>query len=323
VRRIITEMVIIDDDFPIPNEAGIRKAIEKSGYIFELQLCPIFEELGFVTDSCSIFQDQDTNKSREIDIYAWNTEHLNYRSHPDDKHLMISDELRSDIIVECKHNRAPVVFFTRRPCLGHFGDILIAGNPEYIKGADGIPEDGYLDIQDFLRFEEFHHNWNTIYPAYQFGLMKPKFYAKGSPNETIEWSLSHEDYYDSINKLAKATIAKGLDLYERSLYYEFNEFLLSLLYPVLVLEDDLIECQVNNNSFIIQKTNHTVLEWSLWISDILFNFNIDIISSSYLSKYLKVINIERKEVAKRISRNINKIRENISKEAMTKFKKNN
>jgi hypothetical protein len=323
VKRIIEEMVFVNDDFPVPHEADIRKAIEKSGYVFELQMCPIFEKHGFVANSCSIFQDQDTSKSREIDIYAWNTESLNNRFHPVEENLVIWDELRTDIIVECKHNRAPVVFFTRKPSLGHFGNLLIAGNPEYIKAVEEIHEDAYMDIQDFLHFEEFHHNWRVKYPAYQFGLMKPKFYAKGSPNEKIEWSLSHEDYYDSINKLAKATISKGLDLYERSLYYELNEFLLSLLYPVLLLDDYLLECRINDNSLTIYKTNHIILKWSLQVSEIFYDLNIDIISSSYLSTYLEITNIERKETEKRILKNIDEIRKNISKEAMTKFKKDN
>jgi hypothetical protein len=315
-------MILKEDDFPIPSEADLRKAIDKSGYIFELQLCPVFEDFNFIADSCSCFQDQDTGKTREIDIYAYQHDLINERWHPKEDGLIISDIIRTDIIAECKNNRAAVIFFTRRPYLGNFGNVLIAGNPEYIKHVDGIPDDGVLEIQHFLELEEFHHNWNVTYPAYQFGLMKPKYIAKGSPNETIDWSLTHDDYYDSINKVAKAAISKGLQLYKDSLNVEHNEFYLAFIYPVIIFKDDLFECRINNDSYTIKKTNHLTLEWMLMIANNSFNLNIDVICSSYLPKFLKIINIEKNEVAKRISSKLQQIRKNVSREATSKFKPN-
>jgi hypothetical protein len=315
-------MIFEDDNFPIPSESDIKKAIEKSGYIFELELCPVFEKFDYITDSSSCFQDQDTAKTREIDIHAYQHHWIDERRHPKDHGLIISDLLRIDIIAECKNNRSGVIFFTREPYLGHIGNIILSGNPEYIKDGDEIAEEGLECLEDFLQFEEFHHNWKTTYPAYQFGLMKPKFIAKGSPKEIVNWSLSHEDYYDSINKLGKAAISKGSDIFKDSLGYDFNEFQISLIYPFLIFKDHLYECRTFQKSFIIQKVNHLTLQWNLMVSGEKFQLNIDVLCSAYLPQLLKIIKNEKEEVLKRIQLDLKKIRKNVSKNATSKFQLN-
>lgn len=104
------------------SENEIRSAIDRSGYVLELRISPLFEDAGFIVDSSAQFEDQDTGKSREIDLHAWAFDFHNERDHPDQS-LTLHDKIFTDIIVECKSNDLPLVFFTRRaqnPEMGGF-----------------------------------------------------------------------------------------------------------------------------------------------------------------------------------------------------------
>jgi hypothetical protein len=53
-----------------PSIQQIKKAVEQSGYLLEQRVCPIIEKYGFLTTPNEPYQDQDTGKSREMDVHA-------------------------------------------------------------------------------------------------------------------------------------------------------------------------------------------------------------------------------------------------------------
>jgi len=291
----------------------IRKAIDKSGYVFELQLCPIFEKFGFITYSCAQFQDQDTGKSRELDIEAVDDVMIN----DIDDVTLITDRLSVRVVAECKNNSSPLILFTRQPYLGHYAEPLICGNPEFLKDVEGIPSGGLFYITDYLKFEEFHHNWKFTHPAYQFGLMKPKFISKGTHNEVVDWSITHDDYYESINKLTKACFSKGIDAYKKSQHFIINEIYLELIYPILILSGDIYECRVEQESYSLNKIERTILQWETKSASIKHFFNIDIVTGAYLQNYLELIKKEVAEIKKRIVSDLQFIKNSVLKDGQT------
>lgn len=88
------------------NKIQIKEIIKNSGYLLEQRICPKIEKQGFFADPNTEFQDQDTGKSREIDIYALNMSSL-YRDSFDDVFNVI-------LLIECKTNSTPVIFFTQK-----------------------------------------------------------------------------------------------------------------------------------------------------------------------------------------------------------------
>jgi len=89
-----------------PTKEQIKKAIEQSGYLLEQRICPIIEKYFFLTTPNEQYQDQDTGKSREIDIHAIVLNSL-FRNE-------YSDTFATILLIECKNNSTPVVFFTQQ-----------------------------------------------------------------------------------------------------------------------------------------------------------------------------------------------------------------
>ncbi len=308
---------------PTVNE--IRAAVESSGYFLEQRVCPVVESHDFLTTPNEQYTDQDTGKSREIDIHAIKLESLG-----DDD---FSDTFETILLIECKNNSTPVIFFSHRNPLPSLGWVVVNGYPDGIS----VPEDQLSDgvyrvtatsehvaaIEEYFSFKEFHHNYQVKWIASQFCQMKPKVIARGSPNESVEWSLSHEGLYESIDSLAKATeyfsngLREGVDCFDE----ETQEGCIGLgiVYPILLFSGQIYECRISKTGYELVEQSHLVFYKTIHSRTIESTFHIDVIHEKYLPKLLRIVKNERSKISQILAENLKLLNSNVRRDYKEKL----
>lgn len=292
------------------NKRTIKSIIEKSGYLLEQRICPLIEKRKFYVEPNEQFQDQDTGKSREIDIYAQTIKPL-YRED------YLSDIFNIILLIECKTNSTPLVFFTQKNPIPEsiigMGNIQIGGYP------NGIYEKKYKDaikIEDYFHFEKFHHNYKVKRIAKQFCKLTAKIINKGSRKEKIEWGTSHEGIYNSIESLVKAT-KYYVDNQREEITLNRNTkdaINLAMICPILLFSGPLYECRIQNKGYKIIEANHLVLYKSVRSKTLKGTYHVDVIKEDYLNSFLRIIEKEEEEIIKKLKKNRRLIKENTLKE---------
>ncbi len=285
----------VESSVPEPTLEQIKVAIERSGYLLEQRICPIIERDGFIVTPNEQYQDQDTGKSREIDTHAIRFNPL-FRND-------FTDTYSTILLIECKNNSTPVVFFTQENPIPEsiFGYTVLNGYP------DGIWEDntnGSISIEDFFNFNKFHHNFKVKWIARQFCILKPKIIGKGSPNEIIEWETSHENLYDSIESLTKATAYYSLELRDSIILVENTKNFISLgmIYPILLFSGLIYECRISGKHYKLIKNNHLTFYNTIQSKTLEGIYHIDIIQESFLPKFLRMVIEENDKIVSLLKR---------------------
>ena len=87
-----------------PSESEILSAVEGSGYLMEQDVATELESLSFYVHTGWAFKDCDEGKSRELDVHAFR------------RVAGSTGKLTVDVVLlcECKNNRNPFVFISRR-----------------------------------------------------------------------------------------------------------------------------------------------------------------------------------------------------------------
>jgi hypothetical protein len=308
-----------------PTIDEIKAAVESSGYLLEQRVCPVVESHRFLTTPNEQYTDQDTGKSREIDIHAINMDSLG-----DDDFSNIFETI---LLIECKNNSTPAVFFSHENPLPSVGRVVVNGYPDGIS----VPEDQLSDgiyrvtatsenvaaIEQYFAFEEFHHNYQAKWIARQFCQMKPKVIAKGSPNESVEWSLSHEGLYESIDSLAKATeyfskrLREGVDCFDE----ETQEgcIHLGIVYPILLFSGQIYECRISKDQYELCEQSHLVFYRTIRSRTIESTFHIDVIREEHLPRLLNVVKSERSKISQILEENLNLLISNVKRDYREKL----
>lgn len=284
-----------------PTRKQIKKAIEKSGYLLEQRICPIIERYGFLTKTNEQYQDQDTGKSREIDVYAVKFNNL-YRKEFDGIFEII-------LLIECKNNSTPVVFLSQLSPLGKgvIAYIVLNGYPDgiYDKETKTIAL-----IEDYFHFEKFHHNYKVEWYAKQFCKIVP---GKRITRQKTEWKASHKGLYESIESLVKATdyysskLKNGIVLVE-----EVKDIIhLGMIYPVLLFAGKIFEYRVYDKKYRLYNKKHLTLYKTIESKTLRGTFHIDVIQEDYLQSFLDIIEEENRKIVKRFNRKSKLLKENV------------
>ena len=273
-----------------PTKNLIEQAIERSGYLFELSLTPLLEEDGcFVTPNHN-FQDQDTGKSRELDLHAIGGIPVSGKRY---------EYLFPVLLISCENNTNPYVFFTRENMLAETSlnvDAPISGFPEEISLADGR-----VDISDYLRLEEILHVASAKRVSSQFCAIV----RKGKRWETEQGHIYNQLVVPLIKALA-AEIAEHKNSVRRSKdepepWEEATN--LQVYYPIVVLGGQLWEMYyIEDGKPVLERTDHVVLARHYESSTVKGQFAIDVIAKEYLSDLLGSIDTECQTIVNRIRR---------------------
>jgi hypothetical protein len=289
-----------------PTVDQIKKAVEKSGYLLEQRICPTIEQFGFLVTPNEQYQDQNTGKSREIDVHAIKLNSL-FRNE-------YIDTLETILLIGCKNNSTPVIFFTQKNPIPQsvLGEVVLNGYP------DGIYEkepEGVTSIEDYFHFEKFHPNYKVKWIARQFCQMRPKVIGKGSPKENIEWEVSHEGLYESIEALTKATDYFSSEL-KNSIVLEngSKDFInLGMVYPILLFAGKIFECRIIGKKYSLFERSHLTFYKSVQSKTLEGTYHIDVIQENYLPKYLSVVNENNNEIVNRLKRKRNLLKANVER----------
>lgn len=272
----------------IPSKKEILFTLEKSGYLLEQSLAPIFEEYGYVTDTNYHFLDPDEGKSREMDIRGYTIKKISRR--------WFSHSLSIYLIVSCKTNSEPLIFFSRQPILPaeYFGgEFFMLGNPNKIPGREKEP----IDIQDFINIKKFHH-------FYKISKISSQFCAVGYVNKQVE--IKHLDYTSEIIPLIKALDFEIKQTQEKEVNNELVNY--HVFYPIWIVSGMLYACNTGKDRKIkLKKTNHVSYLQTYNSTTLKGEFRIDVIQENYLRKFLRVIDNETDEIAKRLNHKLKKL----------------
>jgi hypothetical protein len=234
------------------------------------------------------------------------------------------DTFETILLIECKNNSTPAVFFTQRNPIpvSTYGDIVLDGYPDGI--YENEPE-GVTSIEDYFHFEKFHHNYNVKWVAYQFCQLKPKIIAQGSPKQKIEWGGSHEGLYESIESLIKATAYYGSELRRRIVLEEDTKSFIQLgmIYPILLFSGRIFECRVIGKGYRLFEKDHLNFYKTIQSKTLEGTYLIDVIQEKYISKFLGIVNEENDRIIERLKRKRKLLKANVKRNFEEKNKRAN
>ncbi len=289
-----------------PTIEEIKKALERSGYLLEQRICPIIEKFGFLTTPNEQYQDQDSGKSREIDVYALKVNSL-YRNE-------FKDMVEISLMIECKNNSTPVVFLTQKTSISIslFGYVVLNGYPDgiYDKASKKV-----VSVEDYFRFKKFLHHYKEKWIARQFCQLKPKIINKGSPKQKIEWEVSHEGLYESIESLTKATDYYSSKRKKSIVLKEDTKDLINLgiIYSILLFAGQIFECRIIGKNYRLFPRKHLTFHKTIQSKTVEGTYHIDVIQEDYLSKFLNIVNEESDEIVKLLKRKRKLLKSNVKR----------
>ncbi|WGK88340.1 hypothetical protein [Pseudomonas migulae] len=255
---------------PHPTNEQILTALEKSGFLFEQEIATALENNGFHVETSWPYLDQDTKKSREIDLRAVKT-------------FLHNEELKiqvfAEILVECKDSSSPFVFLERQKNKRE----LTASRPkEYVfprkTYRKNVSDNSFKEVPAFahLGLASSHYYFNEPSKTTQFS----KVVRKGS-----DWVANHEGIYDSLF----LPIAKALDARVKSLPSSGQTGdwrIVWLFFPVVVLRDHLMTLTVTGQDKCLTEKGRITFVRNL-DSDILKgDYLVDFVTSEYLQSYI-------------------------------------
>jgi hypothetical protein len=291
-----------------PSLSDVRNAVDTSGYVLELRLAPKLERAGFSAWSDRQFQDQDTGKSREIDLYGWKWDEIASKSVKHRKATYhMTDRLDTHLVIECKSLSTPLVFFSRQNQLPIYGRLLFDGMPKFVWHRDTQTDEVIGDLFDnVIEFGYYHSYWSPSHLATRFGRMV----SKRSGSNAVEWELEHSGIYSAIEKLSKAAMYIHHKHVGEAQVLEpehTDTFSLHMTYPVLVVSGPIYECRVTERGYSVKPARHVFLDWSLTSERVKGSLRISVVTEAAFGQFLKTIRADIDGATTRLRRNLKKL----------------
>jgi len=263
-----------------PTEKQIREAIDKSGYLFEQKIGYRLKERGYLVTPNYNFEDIETGKSREIDVYAISG--------------VVKEKLDIDIwqllLIECKKTSNPLVFFSQPKYekLKKFEDYFeIVGVPESFNAGK---DRGVVSLENYLKLSDLSHRYKLSDTSSQFCMIL---------RSHKEWEAKHEHIYDGM-------IAPLI----KCLYYEKKEYRNSLpretiqlriIYPIVIVDSELYLMNSETNEM---KRKMWILFYRQYEStNVKLTVKIDFVRYKYIDAYLNRIETSFNHICDRVIKN--------------------
>lgn len=285
----------------------MKGAILRSGYLLEQRVEPILEKTGYVVTTNAAYPDPFTGKSREIDIEALSA----FKISRDFDFIFLY------LICECENNHQPLVFFIKDSLISFlfYEEVKSAGIPSQfierkISTKNGYELKGrksYIGLSNFLNFEKYHH--------YCKGPVSTQYCTFTRKNIQNPWIAFHSEIqHDSFTNLVFALEAKIDEYYKSYTLPRKNEkdnINIGVFYPVLILQGDLYSAQIKKGKLELKKSKHIQYRKEYFSKEKQTTYQIDVISESFLPKYLKMVDKEMEDAKKILKRKIKIVRESI------------
>lgn len=295
-----------------PTISQIKTALEQSGYLLEQRICPIIEKYGYFTIPNDQYEDKDTGKSREIDVVAGDIYSL-YRTD-------LKDVFETNLLIECKNNSTPVVFFTQKNLIPEFcsENIMLYGNPDGIYNKEG---EAIELIWDYFNFGQFHHYAKAKWIAHQFCQLKPKI-SGPREKQIIEWETSHETESTSYERLHESidSLTKAADYFKSEFIRNApidkntnNNIELEMIYPVILFAGQIFECRIMGKEYKLFERKHLLFNKKIQSKTLKGSYYIDVIQENYLSRFLNIIQEQNVKIVDRLKRKRKILKDNVKR----------
>lgn len=277
--------------------AEIENAIRRSGYLLEQRVRYQMEKAGYYVQTNPAYLDPDSGKSREYDISALGAVQTPTRN---------GEYIFASIICECKNNPQPIVFFqTESPVSFLFHEEV---------QCSGIPiklwkRDRFIPLWDFFELDKFHH-----YVKGPFATQYCSFQFKSGQSEWMAWHS--EDHHEAFSTLINAVESEKNEHYEKWVLPTRRKgegINIQIYYPLLVVQGDLRVARETRNGLLVRSVGHVQLRKSVWSAKRKDTYQIDVVTESYVPRYLRIVEREMKSLAKRMRTHQSTIRDSLSR----------
>ncbi len=263
-----------------------KNALLRSGYLLESRLETELSKKGYYVNANMAYPDPETGKARELDLYALSAHRAGV-----DEYDFIWDVL----LIECINNLQPMVFLTKTPQVGflHHYDVKMAGLP--VKIPDKKRMDTWDSLADFLDMSKYHH--------YCAGRVATQFCSFLKKKNSPDWMATHdEEHFDAFRKLSAVT-EHTVNKHFTSWTIGPNERInVEFYYPIVVLQGDLFQAQVDRKSLKLLKAEHVQFRHSTITGKEEQTFQIDVVTEKYFPQYLKMVEKEMEKTARLLRR---------------------
>ena len=266
----------------------MKQAIIRSGYLLEQRVEPILEKAGYFVTTNEAYLDPFTGKSREVDISAISAVKISRGD----------DFIFSNLICECENNQQPVVFFVKESPIAFLfhEEVKSAGIPvqfleKEISTKKGYKEkegESFIGLSDFLNFEKYHH--------YCHGLVSTQYCTFSRKKLKGPWIAFHsEAQHDSFTSLILALESEIDEYYSDYVLPEKDEteyVNVNIYYPVLISQGDLYVAEIKKKELDLKRCEHVQYRKNYFSKEKQDAYQIDVISESFLPKYLEIVEKE-------------------------------
>jgi len=264
-----------------------KDALLRSGYLLEHRLEATLRRRGWYVQANEAYFDKETNKSRELDIYALAFKRLTPRKR--------AGFVWAVVLIECVNNPQPLAFITKQPHFAplHFEEIKLAGLP--VKVFDPKVKK-WLSLPSYLDMDEYHH--------YCKGRIATQFCSFSQKRGSSQWMASHLDlHFDAFRTLATALEYTKDKFFESWNFNPRMEYVnVEFYYPVLVVQGSIMEVRPTRKSLDLKEATHVQYRRSsIWNGEEK-NYQIDVVTEKWFPRYLGKIENELNQTAHRMRR---------------------
>ena len=219
----------------IPKE-DILKLVAESGYLMEQRIAKRLEDLTWEVSQSYNYQDQDEQKSREIDILATRTA----------KNQMIDLSVKIELIIECKGEPSPLIVFPRisdNLSKLSFNNMFAGSIAKFIKNDNPYKEPQYT--QNAQKINNWFINIKKTFLAYltkgisigsQACTINEK--KKNKADTIDDFYLNNETFYEALLSLIKASQDRKQQYFTGALS-QSDDNLPTIICPVLIWHNEL------------------------------------------------------------------------------------
>lgn len=266
--------------------AEAEEALRRSGYLLEDRIDTLLRSKAYGTAPNSTFPDPKTGESRELDILGdqWKVEERQ------DARRAVNHLL----VIECVNNPQPIAFITKKRQTGGLSSVLKVF-PIWRNTARQDPETGRIEGGDMVMTEVLemgkYHHYAKGWVATQYCTFQRK---KGDQ----QWMALHPDRdHETFRKLCDAVdcYSPGFDISAKSLFF---------VYPILVVQGDLLEVQQDGGQLKVQKVDRIAYTHSIYRAQSQgvkqVRYRIDVVTESFFPELLELMEKSREEVLRRL-----------------------
>jgi hypothetical protein len=283
-------------------EDYLKERIIASGFPLEIEISNILESKAFLLFNSNYYFDEEIQKGREIDIYAFPTNEEKW-----------SKKLRPFafnpyLAIECKKSESHAWIFYTRPRLS--GGMFVNGHY-----ASSVPSIDEFSTDSFeWCFEEetlkFHYD--------KFRLSAIAYDEIKKTKTTGSTEKSRKEIFEATNQLVKYVRYESSEATKRymRLHEKFGREYIQLAFPIIVFDGDMYEATFYSGQLKLQKTNHILLSthFRCPYSQEVKNFTIDVVNKAQFPTFVdlmtkdimdcsEAIYLNKDELLKRAERN--------------------